>query len=72
MIKYFHDYPTMKESSAFMFHSNMKGLRDSSIGNSVLHVVSSQWRKIESHGVPGLGIEVGWTGKDNDDREVGG
>ena len=72
MIKYFHDYPTMEKSSAFMFYSSMKGLEDSTVGNSVLHVVHSQWSKIESHAVPRLGIEVGWTGKDNDDREVGG
>ena len=34
----------------------MKGLKDSTIGNSVLYVVSNQWRKIESHAVPGHGI----------------
>ena len=31
----------------------MKGLKGSTVGNSVLYVVSSQWRKIESHAVPG-------------------
>ena len=34
----------------------MKGLKDSTVVNSVLYVVSSQWRKIESHAVPGRGI----------------
>ena len=43
MIKCFHDYPTVvEESSAFMFHSNMKDLKDSTVGNTVLHVRSSQ------------------------------
>ena len=56
MIKYFHGYPTVEESSAFMFHSDMKGLKDSIVGNSILRGVSSQWRKIESHAVPGHGI----------------
>ena len=53
MIKCFHDWPTVEDPSAFMFHSNMHDLKDSTVGNKVLHVISSQRRKIESHAVPG-------------------
>ena len=42
MIKCFHDYPTVEESSAFIFHSSMKDLRDSTVGNTVLHEVNSR------------------------------
>ena len=38
-VKCFHDYPAVKESSAFIFHSSMKGLGDSTVGNIVLHEV---------------------------------
>ena len=34
----------------------MKGFEDSTIGNTVLHEVSSHQRMIESHAVPGHGI----------------
>ena len=36
-----HDYPTMKESSAFIFHSSMNDCRDSAVGNTALHEMSS-------------------------------
>ena len=48
----------MKELSAFIFHSNMKDLRDSTVGNTVLHETNSRQRKIESHVVPGRGIMI--------------
>ena len=41
MIKFFHDYPSMKESSTFILYSNMKELMSSKIGNTVRDVVSS-------------------------------
>ena len=59
IVKCFHDYPTVKELSAFIFHSNMKGLWDSTVGNTVLHEVNSRLRRIESHTMPGHGIHVG-------------
>ena len=56
-IKYFHDCPTVEEVSAFIFYSRLKGLRDSIVGNTVLHEVNSRQWKIESHTVPVHGIQ---------------
>ena len=56
MTKCSHDYPTMEESSAFIFHSSMKDLKDSIVGDTVLHEANSHERKSESHAVPGHGI----------------
>ena len=56
MIKFFHDYPTMKKSSAFKFHASMKCFKNSTVGNTVLHEATSSERKIESHFVLGHGI----------------
>ena len=42
IIKCFHDYPTVVESSIFNFHSNVNGLKNSTFGNTVHHVVSSR------------------------------
>ena len=56
MDKCFHDCPTVEEPSAFMFHSTMPDFKDSTVGNTALHVISSQGIKIESHVVPGHGI----------------
>ena len=39
-IKCFHDYPTVEELSAFMFHSSMKDIRDSTVEDNVLHEVN--------------------------------
>ena len=57
-IKCFHGYHTAEGSPAFIFGSNMKIHTKSTIGETVLHVLStstlpSQERKIESHDVPG-------------------
>ena len=46
----------MKESSAFIFHSHMKGLKSSMVENTVLHVINSRQRKIESQVRAGCGI----------------
>ena len=40
-VKCFHGCPTVEESSAFMFCSSMKVLKDSPAGNTVLHRLSS-------------------------------
>ena len=56
MIKCFHGYPTVKEASAFISHSIMRDLMDSTVGNTVLHRVCSQWRKLESDAVSGYKI----------------
>ena len=37
-----HDYSTVEGSSALVFDADMKGLRDSTVGNGVLHNVNSQ------------------------------
>ena len=50
MIQCLRDYPTVEESSAFIFYSHIKGLKNSTVGNTVLHVVSSNQGNIESHG----------------------
>ena len=34
MIKCFHDYPTMEESSAFISHSSMKVFKNATVGNT--------------------------------------
>ena len=47
MIKCFHDYPTVEGSSPFKLYSSMKGPRNSTVGSTVLHVISSQKGKIE-------------------------
>ena len=39
MIKSFHDYPTVETPSAFIFHSSVKGLKDFTLGNTVVHMV---------------------------------
>ena len=52
MIKCFHDYPTRNGSSFFIFHSSMKGLKNSILRNPVLHGISSHWGKFESNAVP--------------------
>lgn len=39
-IKSFHNYSTVEELSAFVFHSRMKDLEHSALGNTVLHEVS--------------------------------
>ena len=36
-----HDYPTMEESSAFIFYSSMKVLQASTVGKTVLRVGNS-------------------------------
>lgn len=45
MIKCFHDYSTGEELAAFMLHSSMKdgmkGLENSTLGNTVFHEVRS-------------------------------
>ena len=41
MIKCFDHYPTMEDSIAFMFDSSMESLNDFTLGNTVLHEVSS-------------------------------
>ena len=40
MTEGFHDYSVVEELSAFISHSSMKGVEDSKVGNTVLHVVS--------------------------------
>ena len=40
-----------------MFYSNMKGIKNSAAGNTVFRVVINRQRKIESHAVPGHGID---------------
>ena len=40
----------------FHFRSDMKGLEDSAVGNTIFQVIINQQRKIESHAVPGHGI----------------
>ena len=35
-------YPTVEELLAFIFQSSMKGLRDSTVRNTVLHEVNSR------------------------------
>ena len=39
---YFHDCPTMVESLAFMFHSDLNYLSYSTVEKTVLHEVSNQ------------------------------
>ena len=39
-----------------MFYSNIKGIKNSAAGNTVFRVVINQ-QKIESHAVPGHGID---------------
>ena len=57
MTKCFNDYPTVKVSSAFILYSSMKGFnKDFTVGNTIVHVISSQKPKIESRAVPGHGI----------------
>ena len=46
----------MEELSAFILHSSMKDLKDSIVGDTVLHEVNSHERKSESHAVPGHGM----------------
>ena len=41
MIACFHDYPATEESSAFIFHSSMNDRMNSTVGNTVLHEMSS-------------------------------
>ena len=48
LIKCFHDYATMKNSPAFISHSSMKGFEDSTVGDTVLHEVSSHYRMVET------------------------
>ena len=48
-------FPTMESLSAFILHpSSMKGFIGSTVRNTVFHEIS---RKIDSHIVPGHGIE---------------
>ena len=42
LIKCSHKYPTVEELSVFIFYSSMKGLRDYTVGNTVLHEVISR------------------------------
>lgn len=42
MIKCFRDDPKVIGSSAFIFHSDMKGLEDYKTGKAVLHVRRSR------------------------------
>ena len=50
-------YPSVEELSAFIFDSNMKRFQGFKMGNTVLHVISIQAGKIESHAVPGHWIQ---------------
>ena len=54
----FNDYATMKVSSAFILYSSMKDSKDFTVGNTIVHVISSQKTKIESHAVLGYGIPI--------------
>ena len=45
LIKCFHDYTPMVESSAFMFHSDMKDLNYSTMGKTVLHKINNRQKK---------------------------
>ena len=38
MIKCFHGYLTLEESSTFIFHSDMKGHKNFTVGNTMFHV----------------------------------
>ena len=58
MIRCCHDYPTMEELSAFILHSSMKDLRNSIVGDTVLHEVDRHKRMSERHAVPGHGISL--------------
>ena len=60
MIRCFHGYSSAEESSEPVFHSNMKEFKGSKVGNTVLHVIRSQWRKVENHAVPGHGAPSMW------------
>ena len=40
VVKCFHDYPSMKESSAFIFCIYVKELKDFRVGKGVLRMVS--------------------------------
>ena len=59
MIKCFHDDPIVGRSSASIFHSSMRGLKSSTIRNTVIHEVSSLQRKDESHAGQGHWISFG-------------
>ena len=61
MTKCFNDYPTVEVSSAFILYSSMKNFKDSTVGNTIVHVMSSQNPKIESRSVPGHGISRGYS-----------
>ena len=58
-IKWLHDFPALEKTSAFIFNSSMKGLKDSAVKNTALHVVCNHWGMTESHVVPGMGWRVG-------------
>ena len=56
IITYFQDNPT-DNARMTSFHPDvsikMEGLKDSKVGNTVLHVVSGRYRKIEGHAMHG-------------------
>ena len=41
MVKCFHDYLTVEESSTFILRSRTKDLKNATVGNPVLHVLRS-------------------------------
>ena len=53
MIERLHGYPTVEESSAFIFYSNTEALQNFTVLSTVLHVASSDMGKIESRAMPG-------------------
>ena len=59
LIKCFLESLAVEESLIFIFQSSMKGLEDSTVGDTGLHAVSSQSSRTESHVVLGHGIALG-------------